>query len=90
MVAEVDTDLLARILKPEAADMSPEAASFFLSLCFSEDDHARMAQLNAKASEGELTPDESRELRSYIVLSDVLAILHSKARRSIKAHPSAA
>jgi hypothetical protein len=42
-----------------------------------------MNALSAKARAGTLTDDENEELDNYLRVGDLLAILQSKARRSI-------
>ena len=84
MVALTEAAILNRILDADRADLVPEAASFLLQLDFNDADHARMAELSAKANEGNLSEEEGRELDTYIFVNDFFAILQSKARRSLK------
>jgi hypothetical protein len=64
--------------------MSPELARTILKWGFSKKDHHRMAKLQAKASQGNLTAADQEELDQYLRAADMLAILQSKARRAIK------
>lgn len=84
MVANTETAILERMIEPQETDLAPEAARFMLSLDFAEEDHARMAALSDKASDGTLSPDEQRELDSYLHVSDFVAFMQSKARLSLQ------
>jgi hypothetical protein len=57
---------------------------------FKEADRARMSELSEKASLGTLTAEERTELEGYVLMGHLLAIAHSKARRSLKRHQPAA
>ena len=86
-------EILDRMIRPEEGTMSQDAAREMLKLGFQEPDHARMAELSAKAQENQLTDAERNELNDYINISHLLALMQSKARRSInngRGGPSAA
>jgi len=83
-------DLLERLLDSQAGTLSGELARFILSLHFPAMDHARCAELSSKAQEGTLAPEETAELDEYLAASDVLAILQSKARKSLQSRNPAA
>jgi hypothetical protein len=70
--------------------MSSELARHVLSLEFSESDHARYAELSAKARDGSLSTDERAELEEFLIVNNLLAILKSKARVSLLQHSPAA
>ena len=74
----------ARIIDPDHGDLTPAAAKFMLNLDFRPSDRRRVAALNSRANEGMLTDGERSELEAYIRVGEVLAILQSKARRSLK------
>jgi hypothetical protein len=78
------TAILNRLIDPETDDLSPEAARSLLRLDFPKKDHRRVAKLSGKASQGALTAAERKELNEYLRVSDLLALLQSKARRSLK------
>ena len=63
--------------------LSEDAARSILRLDFTSADRERMNDLAAKAREGSLTSAENEELEHYLRLGDLLAILQSKARRSL-------
>jgi hypothetical protein len=74
----------SRIVKPEQANLTPEAARAILKLDFDPEDHQRVDELSAKAQKGTLTPEERAELEEYIRVDHELAVLRSKARLSLK------
>jgi hypothetical protein len=84
MTTNTGTAILGRLLEPDNDDLSPEAARCFLSLDFPKKDHRRMRQLSAKATAGRLTPAERDELDEYLRVADLLALLQSRARLSLK------
>ncbi len=78
-----ETDIWNRIVRVSKADLAPAAAQFLIDLDFEDTDHERIADLQTKANEGLLTPIEKQELENYVHVGNVLAILQSKARRSL-------
>ena len=68
----------------EEGDLSRSVAEYLLSVRFGEHDVARMNQLSETAQQGKLTTDEQAELDSYLQVSNLLAIMQSKGRRSLK------
>ena len=70
--------------------MSPEVARYFLDLSLPRVDQRRIRELSEKANEGELVGEEQNELEMYILLSDFLAIVQSKARLALKKKSPAA
>jgi len=76
--------ILNRLIAPDAEDLSPDAAESILKLRFQDSDHARMDELAAKAKSGALIDEEKGELEEYLLVADFLAILKSKARRSLR------
>jgi hypothetical protein len=77
--------IFARLIKADRGDLSPELARYLLTLGFEEDDQVRMRELAERNQEGELSAGEQRELQNYVTAGHWLALLHSKARRSLKA-----
>jgi hypothetical protein len=45
-----------------------------------------MEKLSARAQKGTLTDKERAELEEYIRVADLIAIMQSKARRSLRRH----
>lgn len=76
--------IFSRVLDPDEAGLTPEVARFFLGLNFREEDRDRVATLSAKAQGPSLTPEERAELEEYLRAGDFLALLHAKARASLK------
>jgi uncharacterized protein YnzC (UPF0291/DUF896 family) len=84
MVANTETAIWERVIDPNEDDLSPEAARFLLRLDFGEPDHARMQELAEKSNDGTLTEDERLELQNYVRIGNVLALIQSKARLSLR------
>jgi hypothetical protein len=83
-----DSEILARVVLPDAPTMSPAIATEILKLSFSNQDRQRMSELAAKAREGELTDEEIALTESYERVSSFLGFLKSKARISLKNSPA--
>jgi hypothetical protein len=64
--------------------MTPELARSILGLSFPDEDKARMHELAVKNQEGQISAAELEELDNYIKVGELLAILWSKARQSLK------
>jgi len=82
--------ILERVINRDLADFSPELARHILSLDFPPADHARYADLSAKAREGALTDEERSELEDYLNVNDFLMIIKTKAEMSLRRHSPAA
>ncbi|HEY7116256.1 MAG TPA: hypothetical protein VH475_06710 [Tepidisphaeraceae bacterium] len=82
--------ILERVIAPQRGGMSSELARHVLGLEFSESDHARYGELSAKARDGTLNTDERAELEEFLMVNNLLAILKSKARVSLRQHNPAA
>ena len=74
-------------MKPEKGELSPEAARAILKFGFAPHDQDRMGILSRKAREDALGVDERAELEAYLRVNDLLTILHSKARQSLRNSP---
>lgn len=90
MTIVTEADIFSRLIDPSNPTLTPEAAAGILQLGYSEADHSRMAELARKSNDGNLTPEERREYESYVFVGDVLSLLKSKARLSLKRHSPAA
>jgi hypothetical protein len=84
MSTNSDAAIWTRLLQPERADLSEDAARSILRIGFNEQDKARMHELALKAQEGTLTESEQGELENYCRVGRSLDLIHSKARRSLK------
>ena len=85
-----ESEILERIIQPQQGGFSEEHARYVLSLDFTPDEHARYAQLAARAQEGSLSEEEKSEIDDFLAVNALLAVLQSKARVSLRRHNSAA
>ena len=79
------TAIWQRTIQPSRGALDPAAARALLQLRLSVRDLDRADALADKASRGELTEAEARELENYRVVGTSLEFLKSKARRALKA-----
>ncbi len=82
--AITEAALWGRLLDPVSADLSLEAARYILGLQFPPSDIDRMQELAEKARAGALTVEEHIEMDSYERVGQVLSLMKSKARKSLK------
>jgi hypothetical protein len=80
---EDEVTILARILGNENGQLPKDLARYILKLGFSERDKARMHDLAVRNQEDALTPAEKEEMHAFGKAGDLLAILKSKARRTL-------
>jgi hypothetical protein len=85
MPVDVEFEILKRVLRPEQTDMPAEVARFVLGVDLPSADRDRMEELGMKANRGTLSASEEQELDAYLKVCRSLAILHAKARLSLKA-----
>ena len=90
MLGDTTMSILSRLIDPTNGSLDRAAAEAILSLAFSEEDQERLAQLAERSNEGQLSDDESREYDGYVAAAELLALLQSKARLSLRKRPSAA
>lgn len=79
-----ELSIFARLLKADKGDLSHELARYLLTLGFGEEDQVRMRELAEKNQQGALSTAEQEELQNYVRAGHLLALLHSKARKSLK------
>ena len=84
MHMKAETEILGRVLAAKKPNLSAAAARSILQLGFPAEDRDRVNQLSEKARKGTLTRAEDQELEAYISVDHLLAIIKSKARRSLK------
>jgi hypothetical protein len=84
-----EVSILNRILRPEAATFSPEAARDILALDFDQADKDRMRELSAKARAGTLTAEDEADADHYELIGHLLNIMQSKGRRSLQSNTPA-
>jgi hypothetical protein len=82
MAATIESEIWDRALDPDWSRLSPEAARAILQIRFKQADIDRMNGLAALAREGQITDGQRAELESYNRIGHVLAMLHSRVRRS--------
>jgi|tagenome__1003787_1003787.scaffolds.fasta_scaffold19225854_2 hypothetical protein len=82
--------VLERVIQSRQEALSEEVARFILSLGFSAADQQRCDELSIKAQSGSLSPSEKDELDDILTTNDLLMILKSKARLSLKQRPPSA
>ena len=80
-----ESGILARLIETRSDSLSRDAANYLLSFRFGEDDISRMNELSERAQLGSLAGTEAAELDSYIHVSNLLAVMQSKARQSLLA-----
>ena len=83
-VPNTEASILSRLLDLRAANLTPAAAEFLLTIRFPDDDIACMNRLSDLAQQGELGADQQAELDSYIHVGNLLALMQSRARRLLK------
>jgi len=88
--SENEVTILARILGNERGQLPIQLARYILDLGFSERDKARMHDLAVRNQDDALTPAEKEELFAFGKAGDLLAILKSKARRTLGVKPKTA
>jgi predicted outer membrane protein len=77
--------IFARLIRSDQSDLSRELARYILTLGFEENDQVRMSELAERNQEGGLGLDEQEELENYVKAGHLLALIHSKARKSLTA-----
>ena len=85
---ETEGTILGRVLCNEDGLLSPEVGA--LHPCdrgFTDQDKARMHDLAVRNREGVLSPAEREESFAFVNAGDMLGILKSKARRTLKIKP---
>jgi len=89
MTANTEAAIWDRVIEANRPDLAPEAAQFLLRLDFRESDHERIALLSEKSNQGSLSEEERVELQNYVHVGNLLALIQSKARRSLSPHTQA-
>jgi hypothetical protein len=79
-----EAGILARLIQTRQHDLSRDAANYLLSLRFDDHDISRMNELSELARLGALATTDAAELDSYIHVSNLLAVMQSQARRSLR------
>jgi hypothetical protein len=79
-----ETAIWSRVIHPDRGDMPPEAARYFLSLAFERADLDRMHDLAVRNQQGNLSPEETDELRNFRQVGLQIDLLRSKARLALR------
>ncbi len=85
--SENEVTILARVLGNEHGQLPAEQARYILNLGFSERDNERMHDLAIRNQDDALSPAEKEELFAFGKAGDLLAILKSRARRTLGVKP---
>ena len=79
-----DIAMFGRLIEAEKGNLEPALARYVLTLGFPRVDQDRMKYLATRNQEASLTAGEREELGNYVRSGHLLALLHSKARKSLK------
>jgi len=85
--SENEVTILARFLDDDNGLLPEDVARYILDHQLSERDKARMHDLAVRNQADALTADEKEELTAFGKAGDLLAILKSKARRTLGVKP---
>ncbi len=77
--------IFARMIRVDDSDLSRELARYILTLGFDDEDKKKMTDLAERNQEGLLSGAEKAELENFVKAGHLLALLHSKARMTLKA-----
>jgi hypothetical protein len=84
---ESEVAVLARFLDNGDGQLPEDVARYILNLTISEQDKARMHDLAVRNQQHGLSAREKEELLAFGKAGDLLAILKSRARRTLKIKP---
>jgi hypothetical protein len=76
--------IFARLIQADDGNLSQELARYILTLGFGKADQAHMHDLAERNQDGALSDVEREELDNYVKAGHLLALLQSKARKSLK------
>lgn len=76
--------ILERILDPVSRCFTPEVAASIVQIKIDSSTQELLDEWAAKSTSGTLSPQERKQYETYVMALDLLAILQSKARRSLK------
>jgi hypothetical protein len=82
--AAIEGKIWTRLIQPGNGTFPKAAAHQILAFSFTDAEKDRMHELAQRNGKGKLSASEKEELASYIRVANVLALLHAKARRSLK------
>jgi hypothetical protein len=84
VVQNSEAAIFSRVVSPDNANLSADAANSILQITFPAGDRERMNVLAEKARYGTLSAEEACELDNYSRVGRLLEVLKSKARLSLK------
>lgn len=90
MQGDTIMSILSRLIDPSQGTLSRAAAEAILEIRFSKEDDLRVTELAERCNAGTLSEDEAREYEGYVSAANLLALMQSKARLSLKQRTSAA
>jgi len=76
--------IFGRLIKANDGNLSRQLARYLLTLGFEQVEQDRMEDLACRNQKGALSPAEKEELLNYVKVGHLLALLHSKARKSLR------
>jgi len=76
--------IFGRMIQAEDGNLEPNLARYLLTLGFPTPDQQRMNDLASRNQAGRLNSNEQDELQNYVRSGHLLALLQSKARKSLK------
>ena len=78
-----EAGILTRLIQARQGNLTRDAADYLLSLRFDDHDVCRLNELSELARQGALPSQDAAEPDSYIHRGNLLAVMQSKARRSL-------
>ncbi len=84
-----EVTILEHLIGPGRGNLPKSLARYILTLKFRPVEIDRINVLSAKAREGTLSQRESDQLDSYLRIGNLVSMMKSKARRSLKEPPPA-
>jgi hypothetical protein len=84
---ESEVAIFVRMWERAPGGMTPGIARQILKLGFDDVDRNRIRDLLERNREEGLSPQEAKQLDSYVKAGDLLAILQSRARKLLKVPP---
>jgi hypothetical protein len=81
--SHTETAILDRLIAAGRQELPADAARYLLAIDFAPADRERMNELAGKAQDGTLSQEDAAELENYRHVSHLLALLQSKARKSL-------
>jgi hypothetical protein len=76
--------IFGRIFGGDGGDIHHTLARYILPMGFTAEDQARMLELAERNQNGRLVASEREELDNFVKAGHLLALLHSKARKSLR------